>query len=96
MKLKRQSAVKLMEDSVPEAIGSPRGGEARVKGWGLSGGKVFCLLLNRGLVLVRSGHSVAPNHEQTNKQREQDWLHPPIQATSWARVKGWGFELDEA
>ena len=71
MKLKRQSAVKLMEDSVPGPLGVPYVAlAARVKGWGLSGGKVFCLLLNRGLVLVRSGHSVAPNHEQTNKQRE--------------------------
>ena len=89
MKIKRQSAVKLMEDSVPRPLGKSYVGlAARVKGWGESGGKVFCLLLNRGLALVLFGHCAAPNHQQTNKQREQDWLHPPIQTPPWVRVKG--------
>ena len=38
MKLKRQSAVKLMEDSVTEPLGVPYVAlAARVKGWGASG-----------------------------------------------------------
>jgi len=54
---------------------------------GCQGGEVRCVT---SVGLVRSGHSVAADHEQGDKQSEQYSFHPPIQAHLWARVKGWG------